>query len=170
MQENPNLLRNTNATALAKAIELSTDISFFNAHVTLCKMVNSQMVNRFGTQKRANFYINYYHKDIPGYVLDEAPKEERQRVEIIKKGVKKNQHIDEVGCVVTEAPKEEKKEEITITANEETKQDNVEEPKEETKEVSSDASEENTTSVPVEIKDTERGLSISINLNININK
>lgn len=176
LQEEPKRGRNTNITMMARTFCMNHGVQTLTAKAMLQKMVNTQMLSRYGTKKRSNFFINYFHKDIPGYVLEKAPAEDRERVANLRQGLKGNQHIEDNGVVVTEAPKkEEKKEETTITANETTQSSNQvksepEQTEEETLKSSSDASEENTTSVPIKVVDTERGLSISITLNLNINK
>ena len=176
LQEEPKRGRNTNITVMAKTFSMQKGIQMHTAKAMLQKMVNIQMLTRYGNRRRSNFFINYFHKDIPGYVLENAPKEERERVERLKLGLKENQHIDEVGCVVTEAVHEtkEKEEKATITENQTDQSSQliseVDKPIEENSKFSSDASEENTTTVPIKIVDGERGMSISITLNLNINK
>jgi len=169
IQDNEKFTKHTNMTLMANCIAKSTDVEFYNAKMLINRMIQTQMINRFGGRKRANFYINYYHKDIPGYILEKAPDDIKSRLAEIREGLKENQHLSAEGCIVTEAPKKENEDENTITA-EENLPELTEEPNEEMSKVSSDASEENTTSVPVEIRETKDGLSISITLNININK
>lgn len=176
LQEEPKRGRNTNIAVMARTFAMHNGIQMYTAKAMLQKMVNIQMLTRYGTKKRSNFFINYFHKDIPGYVLEKAPKEERERVEKLKLGLKENQHIDDVGCVVTEKVHEtkEKEEKATITENQTDQPSQliseVDKPIEENQKFSSDASEENTTTVPIKIVDGERGMSISITLNLNINK
>lgn len=167
LQDNEARTRNTNIAVIAKSIELSNiGVNLYTAKAMLQKMINNQMLHRYGGRKRSSFAINYFHKDIPGYILDRAPAEDRNRVERMKAELSSNQHISVEGCVVTEPEKKEPepKEDTTAQVKSEPEQ------KEETPNVSSDAPEENTTSVPIKVVDTERGLSISITLNLNINK
>ena len=175
-QENPKQLRNTNVTQMARTFCMTHSIQLLTAKAQLQKMVNVQMLTKFGGKRRASFFINYFHKDIPGYILENAPEEDKRRIAMLKEGLSENQHIEADGVVVTENTRnsEDKCSEVTIT-NEETEQTNQvatvynEVPAEE--EISSsDMSEEKTTSVPIKVVDTERGLSISITLNLNINK
>lgn len=175
LQDNEPRCRNTNIAVLAKSIELDEiGINLYTAKSMLQKMINNQMLHRYGGRKRSNFVINYYHKDIPGYILDRAPAEVRERVERMNTELKPNQHISVEGCVITEPELAEEKEEDQPTQPElevekETTDSNTV-VEEETLKSSSDASEENTTSVPITVRDSERGLSISITLNLNINK
>lgn len=169
LQNNESRCRNTNIAVIAKSIDMdpTTDIKLYTAKAMLQRMINNQMLQRYGGRKRSTFIINYYHKDIPGYILERAPAEVKERVERMNAELKPNQHIDTEGCVVTESEKKEP-EPIEDTATQVISE--PEQPNEETPNVSSDASEENTTSVPIKVVDTERGLSISITLNLNINK
>lgn len=165
LQDNPRYLRDTSANSLAKSMSLARLGSEQNIRVTLYKMINNQMLTRVGTKRRSDFIINYYHKDLPGYILDRAPQEMKDRVRRMKENLKSDQRMTKEGVLVTKGTKEDVVEETLSPENSKTEEANL--PKEE---VSSDASEENTTSVPVTITDTERGLSISITLNLNINK
>lgn len=168
LQDNESRTRNTNIAVLAKSIDMSgIGVNLYTAKAMLQKMINNQMLHRYGGRKRSSFIINYYHKDIPGYILDRAPAEVKERVERMKAELSPNQHISVEGCVVTEQEEKEPEPKESTTAQVKSE---PEQPIEETPNVSSDMSEENTTSVPVEIQDTERGLSISITLNLNINK
>lgn len=175
MQDNPSRLKNTNNSVLAKCIEMSgIGVNMYNAKLLLQRMINNQMLHRHGGRKRSDFAINYFHKDIPGYILERAPAEVRERVERMNNELKPNQHISVEGCVVTEPEQEAQEPEEDTTPEpelevQETVESNPTE-EEETLKSSSDASEENTTSTPITIRETERGLSISITLNLNINK
>lgn len=176
IQDNEPRTRNTNIAVMAKTIEMADiGVNLFSAKSMLQKMINNQMLHRYGGRKRSTFMINYYHKDIPGYILDRAPAEIKERVKRMNDELKPNQHIDTEGCIVTESEKSEPEQSEDTTTQPDLKVETkpteskpvVEE---ETLKSSSDASEENTTSVPITISDTERGLSISITLNLNINK
>ena len=162
LQEEPRRGRNTNITQLTKSFCMSQGGTTTAVKQIIQKMVNVQMLSRYGNKRRSNFYINYLQKDIPGYVLDKAPAEERERVRKLKESLRENQHLTDDGCLVTQLSP-------AKNSQEETSNPELEESKEEEEESSSDASEENTTSVPIKIENTERGLSISITLNLNIN-
>lgn len=167
IQKHPQYCRSTNAVQIARFITRSADIEGWrptekSTQATIQRMVRNQMLDKVGSLKRATYAINYMHQDIPAEILAGAPEETRRRVEIVKKGLNSNQHIDEVGCVVTENNTEEEeraKEEPT----EEVKD------KEEAKDVSSDASEEKSIVVPVEVQKDTGGKSISITITLNLN-
>ena len=165
LQEEPKRGRNTNITQMANHYCLSEGGNSLSIKQAIQKMVNVQMLSRYGSKRRANFYINYLQKDIPGYILDNAPAEERERVKKLKESLQENQHISDEGCLVTQLS-------LPESSQEEPSNPELEEsePEEEQQKSSSDMSEENTTNVPIKIEDTERGLSISITLNLNINK
>lgn len=176
LQDNESRCRNTNNAVIAKSMELSgIGVNFYNAKAMLKRMIDNQMLQRYGGKTRSTYIINYYHKDIPGYILDRAPAEIKERVERMKAELKKNQHISDEGCIVTEPEIEAQEPEVDTTTQPELK---VEKPvdaskpstNEENQKFSSDAPEENTTTVPIKIVDGERGISISITLNLNINK
>ena len=156
MQNNPSRCRNTNATVLARSMQSEGISKFDSLRQLIQKMVNNQMINRYGNKRRANFFINYMHKDIPPYILENAPSEEKEAREKLEKGLKKNQYVDEVGCVVT---KPEKKEEPKPEVEED----------EEFPEL--DEIIEHIATVPVAIRQRKESgsTSISITLNINLN-
>lgn len=176
LQDNESRCRNTNIAVLAKSMEMSgIGVKLYNAKAMLQRMINNQMLQRYGGRKRSSFIINYYHKDIPGYILDRAPAEIKERVERMKAELRPNQHISDEGCVVTEPEKKEPEpieDQPTQPKFEDEKPVDASKPStnEESTKFSSDAPEENTTTVPIKIVDDERGISISITLNLNINK
>lgn len=110
MQEHPNQCRNTNISVMSKAMANDIGGSVSNLRGRMQEMVNSQMITRFGNKKRSNFFINYLHKDIPPYVLEKAPQEDRDARKMLEAGIKEGQTVDDVGCVVTDMNKELKKE------------------------------------------------------------
>ena len=169
LQKNPKRSIRTTTNNIARAMKLEGIPRTENSiRQEVQKMIRTQMLYRYGNKFRGTYVINYSHKDIPGYILDKAPKEELDRIKNFRANLGNNEHIDTVGCRVTEPASEECKEptvETTITEPEV----GDEKPEEGIKS-SSNALEENTTSVPIKIEDTERGLSISITLNLNINK
>ena len=157
MQSNPKLCKNTNATQIAKSIASSEGGRVDAYRQAICLMINSQMLSRFGNRRRSNFYINYMHKDIPPYVLENAPKESRRMREEAEEGLKENQHLDDVGCIVTEPEPEEETEDTP----EEGEDSNVE-----LEEVM-----EHITEIPVVVRNKKENgsMSISITLNLNLN-
>lgn len=169
MQDNDKFLRDTTLTDVAEQAAIANGLKSNNTRITILKMYHNQMVNKTASgRKRGRVYINYYHKDIPGYILDRAPQDIQDRVRAMKEGLKENQHIDEVGCVVTkEEPKEEPKED----AKEEPKEDTE---KEQAKEVvPAEAIEvaqtpEQSVAMPVEIKREGKNITLTININLSL--
>lgn len=161
MQSNPKLCKNTNATQIAKSIA-SSEGGRVNAYrQAICLMINSQMLSRFGNRRRSNFYINYMHKDIPPYVLENAPKESRRMREEAEAGLEENQHLDDIGCIVTEPESEEEAEDTP----EEGEDSDIE-----LEEVMEEVMEE-VTEIPVVVRNKKENgsMSISITLNLNLN-
>lgn len=179
MQDNPKQTRNTNLKQMARTYCMTHYGNSDSIAQSLQRMLNNQMITRTNGKRRSQFFINYFHPQMPGYIKQRAPKEDKERIERIKAmAMQQNQYVDDIGCVVTEPEKEAQEPEVDTTPEptpepdlkvQETVESNptVEE---ETLESSSDASEENTTSAPITVRETERGLSISITLNLNINK
>lgn len=155
-QDNPRFLKDTNLTQMSKCIGRNTGMNQHTVRIFLNKMVNIEMLTRVGGRRRSDFAINYYQKDIPGYIIDRAPAEERKRILKYKKEMEK--YIQNKGGSFTAKR--------TITKSK--PELKAKKPEEVINKSSSDASEENTTSIPVVVRGTERGLSISITLNLNI--
>lgn len=183
MQDNPKQTRNTNLKQMAKTYCMTHYGNADSLAHTFQRMLNNQMITRAGGKRHSQFFINYFHPQMPGYIKQRAPKEDKERIERIEAmATQQNQYVDGNGCVVTEPEKEAQEPEVDTTP--EPEPESIPEPElevqetvesnptveEETTNVSSDASEENTTSAPIAIRETERGLSISITLNLNINK
>ena len=179
MQDNPKQTRNTNLKQMARTYCMTHYGNSDSIAQSLQRMLNNQMITRTNGKRRSQFFINYFHPQMPGYIKQRAPKEDKERIERIKAmAMQQNQYVDDIGCVVTEPEKEAQEPEVDTTP-EPTPEPELEVQKttesnpvveEETLESSSDASEENSTSAPITIRETERGLSISITLNLNINK
>lgn len=151
MQKNPQHCKNTNASVMAKTMSMD-GMGLENAlRQTIQKMVNNQMVGRVGNKRHSNFYINYLHKDIPPYVVENATDEIRKTRQDIEKGLDEGQYLDDVGCVVTK-PKEE-------------------EPKEDEESPKLGEPIEQFTTVPVRLhqEKTNGSISLSITLNLNLN-
>lgn len=129
--------------------------------IAVQKMVNNQMLNRYGTKRKGRFRINYLHRDIPQDILDNAPIEEKAAVAKIKARLAENQHLDEVGCVITETPSETHGE---APRSDETAEDDIDT-------VSAPIVAQKASSEPTEqvIEVTKNGQPITITLTININ-
>lgn len=90
MQANPKKTKNTNSTAMA-AMTIADGVTGTKGSLRqkIQKMVNNQMLFRAGSKRRSNFVINYMHKDIPPYILESAPEEEKRRRAQIEAGLQK---------------------------------------------------------------------------------
>lgn len=156
MQDNEKQLRNTNCTVLGKSIALATGGNTDSIRMALQRMVNNQMIHRHGNKRRSRFVINYYHKDIPGYVIERAPQDIKDKIKAMNNNLASNQYIDKVGDIVTKPTKLEETKEAEVV-------------KEEPAEPKQEAQKQNVV-VPVEIKDDAKGLNLTITLNLTINR
>ena len=157
MQDNENVLRDTSVSSLSVMISQNTGQTWQNVRLSIYKMINNQMVTRCGGKRRASFRINYFQKDIPGYILERAPQDIQDKVKAVKEGLKPNQYMDEVGCIVT---KPEKKEE----PEPEPEPEKIENKEEKTDGIMEEAP------MPVEIKTAKDGQNFTITLNFTFNK
>ena len=170
MQDNPTALRDTTLTQLAKMSCYSLGTSEANAKAMLCKMRNNQMIIKTSVGKRrGKLYINYYHKDIPGYIVERAPQDIQDRVKTMKENLEKDQYIDEVGCIVTKgnnncAPEKCAEETERATSDASASEDEKEQISE--KDTGETAKE---ISIPVLVKRDNGGRNISLTININLN-
>lgn len=158
MTKNPIKTRYTSIPAMAKSTD-HTQGTFQSRQQTLQRMIRNQVISRFGTRRRANYYINWLHKDIPSDVLALAPSDKREEVERVKSGLKPNQHLDDVGAIVTPAKKVASKQKPLSSSKEVTKI-----PVED-KQIDA----ETIAKAPIQVaKDNNGNLSISININLNL--
>lgn len=149
MIDHPKSCTDTNAKLLGKTMVLSgLEATAQSAQQTIQSMVRNQMIWRYGNNRRARFVINFMHKDIPGYVLDKAPEDERTARVNAENNLKKGQHLDDVGCVVTQS----KAAEPTDNAEEE-----------------EESQEETVVPIIVMKKRNGNSTSVSITLNVNLN-
>lgn len=182
LQANPKLAYRTTSVNIAKEMKLHFGCpkTLNTIRQTLQGLVRKDIVRLNGNKMNGDYYINYSSKQLPKYILENAPDDIKEHIIAFRNDLKANQYIDEMGCKVTKPVVEEKPTVKEPVVEEEQKEKPVEttitEPevgdKKPTEEVksSSNALEENTTSVPIKIEDTKSGLSISITLNLNINK
>lgn len=174
IQKNPRRSLNTTSNQIAEWLKLERCPKTENTiRQELQKLVRKNVIKRYGTKFKGDYYINYCSKEIPDDIFENGPKEEKIFATALREKVKAKEQKEKEVDEVTEKlwlPKEQR--DNTINTDD-IKPEVVDKPVEKQEgevESSSDASEENTVNVPVEIKSTENGLSISINLNITINK
>ena len=156
MQAHDRALSNTNIKQMSNtmAVELSGHKASSLAE-RMNYMINHQMVYRFGGKRRANFRINYLHKDIPPDVIDSAPASVQADVKRALAGIQEGQYLDDVGCKVTPAPKGPK--EVNTEATPAKEESDT--PTETTDEIA----------VPVKVKRDGDTLNITININLKLN-
>lgn len=156
MQEHPNALNSTNSAQLARTMRIS-GVTTGTARQVVQKMVNNQVLERFGGKRRARYHINYLHKDIPADILASAPLEEQLRVKQTLGRLKPGQYLDDIGCTITPAPQ--------------TPEKAPEEPTEEPKQVAEEEADTPTATkeiaVPVKVEQDGSSINITINLTIN---
>lgn len=105
IQEHPRQCKNTNITKMAREMRSVTG-SANTKKAIIRRMVDNQIITRFGTKFNSRFLINYMHRDIPQEVLENAPEEEKEHIRKIKKGLKHNQTLSPEGCVITKPNKQ----------------------------------------------------------------
>lgn len=148
-QDHPKLLKNTNLSKLAEMAAPDINRKTTTLRVTINKMHQNQMLlKQPGGKRRGNIKINYYHKDIPGYILERAPIDTQEKVRAMYENLENDQYVNTEGCVVTPGHKLDK-----VEPKVEQKVEPV----------------EDTVSVPVTVEKTVDGMHISINLNLNLN-
>lgn len=155
MIENENRLTNTNITQLARSMVLSgptQGCQIQTLRVYINRMVDKQLIYRHGGKRRAQFRINYLHKDVPPDIIDRAPKSVQLEVKRTIKGVTEGKYLDDVGCIVTPPKPEAPKEEDQSTPAEEV----------------SDTPTETNTELAVPVKVTKDGKTLNITININL--
>jgi hypothetical protein len=156
MQEHPNALNSTNSTQLARTMRIS-GVTTGTARQVVQKMVNNQVLERFGSKRRARYHINYLHKDIPADILASAPLEEQLRVKQTLGRLKPGQYLDDIGCTITPAP----------LSPEKTPEEPTEEPKQVAEEEADTPTATKEIAVPVKVEQDGSSINITINLTIN---
>lgn len=175
IQDKPNFVRSTNVTLLTDMICEYSGKKTNTVRMTINKMINNQMLLRYGGKKHARFMINYYQKDIPGYILERAPQDIQDKVKAMKDNLNKDQYIDNAGCVVTKGKKQaDEEEDVKVEKEEDVKSEEEEDAKEvkvvDNKEEAPQETNKQDVVVPVEIKDDSKGMNLTITLNLTINR
>lgn len=160
MQEHPNALNSTNSAQLARTMRIS-GVTTGTARQVVQKMVNNQVLERFGGKRRARYHINYLHKDIPADILASAPLEEQLRVKQTLGRLKPGQYLDDIGCTITPAPKN------TGVQTPLSPEEPTEEPKQVAEEEADTPTATKEIAVPVKVEQDGSSINITINLTIN---
>lgn len=150
MQNNERHCKGTNIAQLARTAAMHLDhANFQTLRTTLNTMVNNQVLHRKGGKRKADFTINYMHKDIPSDVLEKAPLDTQKRVKQALVSMQEGQYLSDDGCIVTPGPEEPK-----------------EQPNEATPASQQDTPVEQVIKAPLTV--TKDGLTININLTIKL--
>ena len=156
MYKNPRLCRHTNIAEITDNI-LSSGYQSTQSAISqsLRKMMDHNIINRFGGVRKADFSINLLHESIPQYILEQTPEGVNgHRIKLIS-GLKDNQSLDADGCIVTHNNE---------ILQPETEPEEQEEPAEK---VPVDQAVEIT--APVKVTKDGINLNFTINLNIKLN-
>lgn len=151
MQQHPNAMYDTNITAMSQQVTgFSTATSIAQ---TIERMLKKGFIDRTGGKRRADFYINYYHPQIPPEILKNAPEEVKEAIDHNANIVRaEKENAGTVAAINSSEPEPEKVVENTL--------------KQEAESV--------VQAVPVEVpvsvstENGEKKISITINLNLNI--
>ena len=160
MQEHPNALNSTNSAQLARTMRIS-GVTTGTARQVVQKMVNNQILERFGGKRRARYHINYLHKDIPADILASAPLEEQLRAKQTLGRLKPGQYLDDIGCIITPAPQN------TGAQTPLSPEEPTEEPKQVAEEEADTPTATKEIAVPVKVEQDGSSINITINLTIN---
>ena len=119
MQNHPNKLYDTTITNIVHTMALDKDFNLEltegSANQVFYALMRRGLVGKDRDKKRANFYINYYHPDLPPIVLEGVPKTNKpEHSQIRPSGVI---HVDEIDKPeVREIPME-KEEKVKVHAS-----------------------------------------------------
>ena len=119
MQNHPNKLYDTTITNIVHTMILDKDFDLGltegSANQVFYALMRRGLVGKDREKKRANFYINYYHPDLPPVVKERQPKQEAETVEVQKEEPKIEEIIVEKKTKKTVSkPKTSPKAEIVI--------------------------------------------------------
>ena len=156
IQDNPSYTRDTSFKQVANMVRAAMpDMAEGTVRCALNKMHLNQMILKSSNGKcRGRIYINYYHKDIPGYVLERAPQDIQDRVKAMKENLEKNQYIDDFGCVTTKGERKTADNGTDMRSEESGSRGTDESVKE--------------ISLPMLVKREKDGRNISLTININL--
>ncbi len=154
MQNNPNATRHKLGTEIAKEVGATCNYGDGTLQLALGKLVKSGIVYRTRADRGYDYRINYWHKEIPKVILDNAPLELQKKMKEKLNKMGDNQYLDDEGCITTPNS-------VSITAD----------PFNEDKTAPATESEDTTTqdvTIPLNIKKDGKQISVTLNLTINL--
>lgn len=166
MQNNPNATRHKLGTEIAKEVGATCNYGDGTLQLALGKLVKSGIVYRTRADRGYDYRINYWHKEIPKVILDNAPLEIQKKMKEKLSKMTDDQYLDDEGCITTPNAVEKTEDpfsENVVTAPYEP--GTFEHPIESEK----DPWEEDTATVPLKITKSDDGKQITVNLSLVIN-
>lgn len=169
MQNNPNATRHKLGTEIAKEVGATCNYGDGTLQLALGKLVKSGIVYRTRADRGYDYRINYWHKEIPSFILDNAPLELQKKMKEKLNKMGDNQYLDDEGCITT--PNAVEKTGDPFSENVVTVPYTAREPGTFAKPIKSekDPWEEDATTVPLKITKSDDGKQITVNLSLVIN-
>lgn len=177
MQNNPNATRHKLGTEIAKEVGATCNYGDGTLQLALGKLVKKGIVYRTRADRGYDYRINYWHKEIPKVILDNAPLEIQKKMKEKLNKMTDDQYLDDEGCITTPNAVEKVAvdpfNEIDFSENKETVEHRTDvypegafyNPIESEK----DPWEEDTATVPLKITKSDDGKQITVNLSLVIN-
>lgn len=100
LQDHPNACKNTSTGTLARIMshEFSTTSSLAS---TLGRMVKANAIQRVGSNKKADYTINYLHQWVLPEVRERASEADKKHIKEVMEKVSADTKLTDEGCLVT---------------------------------------------------------------------
>lgn len=169
MQGNPNACKHKLGTEIARAAGESCNFGDVTLQLALSSLIKRGVVYRSDADRGFDYRINYWHKDIPAFILDNAPVDIQKKMKEKLNKMTEDQYLDDEGCITTPNAVEKTgdpfSENIVTVPYTARKPGTFEKPIKSEK----DPWEEDATTVPLKITKSDDGKQITVNLSLVIN-
>lgn len=177
MQENPNACKHKLGTEIARAAGESCNFGDATLQLALSSLIKRGVVYRSDADRGFDYRINYWHKDTPAFILDNAPVDIQKKMKEKLNKMTDDQYLDDEGCITTPNAVEKVAvdpfNEIDFSENKETVEHRTDVYPEGSFynpiEPEKDPWEEDTATVPLKITKSDDGKQITVNLSLVIN-
>lgn len=169
MQHNPKALKRRFGAEIAREVSESCEFGENTLQLALSRMCKQGVIYRTDAERGSDYRINYWHKDIPQFILDEAPLEVQKLMKEKLNKMTDEQYLDDEGCITTPNAVEKTgdpfSENIVATPYKPKEPGTFENPIKSEK----DPWEEDAATVPLKITKSDDGKQITVNLSLVIN-
>ena len=174
MQLNPKALKHRFGAEIAREVSETCDFGENTLQLAFSRMCKKGVIYRTDAERGSDYRINYWHKDIPQFILDEAPLEVQKLMKEKLNKMTDDQYLDDEGCITTPNAVEKTEDPFsegveTISTHVTAELGTFENPIKSEKDPWEEEPKEETTTLPLHITKTKDGKTTNVTINLTIN-